>query len=166
MWRLGVLVLVLALVLAGCFRSEDPVFEDSRGDCPFNSAAIYQEMDEGNPGRFVFETDGASCKITNPDGAASHALFVPIGREWWIVQGEEARTTYALMHRSGDRLVQYMPRCQEFSARRLSSLGVQFDEDRANCTVTEARQVETLFRGWRSPLRRAMGAYRLVDEPS
>jgi len=81
------------------------------------------------------------------------------------VQCEEARPTYALMHRSGDRLVQYMPRCQEFSARRLASLGVQFDEDRDNCTATEARQVEILFRGWRLPFRRAMGAYRLVDEP-
>jgi hypothetical protein len=158
-------VLALAFALAGCFSSNGPVFDQARGDCPFETPTLYREIDEGTPGHFLFEADGASCKVTDPAGAVTHALFVPMGRNWWIVQGDEARPTYALMHRSGQRLTQYMPRCEEFSASRLTRLVVTFDEDRKNCTVTEARQIEHLFRGWPSPFRRATGAYRLVPRP-
>ena len=158
-------VLALAFALAGCFSSDGPVFDEARGDCPFETPSLYQEIDEGTPGQFVFETDGASCKVTDPDGDISHALFVPMGRNWWIVQGDEARPGYFLMRRSGERLTQYLPRCEEFSVSRLTRLGVTFDEDRKNCTVTEARQIERLFRGWPSPFRRATGAYRLVSPP-
>jgi hypothetical protein len=99
----------------------------------------------GTPGQFLFETDGASCKVTDPDGDISHALFVPMGRNWWIVQGDEARPSYFLMRRRGERLTQYMPRCEDFSASRLMRLGVTFDQDRKTCTVTEARQIDACF---------------------
>lgn len=154
------LVLASALFLGGCFSSEGPVFAEARGDCPFAAPANYREIDDGVTDVFIFASDGAYCSITNARGEVDRALFVPIGRNWWIVQGEEDRPSYALMHRTGDRLVQYHPRCEEFSAARLRRLGVAFDEERQNCTVSEARQIETLFRSWRSPFRMASGAYR------
>jgi hypothetical protein len=79
------------------------------------------------------------------------------------VQGDEEHPTYAIMRRSGDRLRNYLPRCQDYSASRLRRLGVTFDEDRRNCTVTEARQIEALFR---SRDGHATSAYRRVREES
>jgi hypothetical protein len=154
----------LCLLPASCFSSNGPVFAENRGRCPFEAPTLYEEVDpnaEGPAARFTFETDGAYCKITDPDGEVTRALFVPSGRNRWIVQGDEERPTYAIMRRSGDRLRQYLPRCQDFSASRLRRLGIAFDEDRRNCTVSEARQVETLFRGRDG---RATGAYRRVRD--
>jgi hypothetical protein len=155
-------VVALCLVLAGCFSSDEPVFTEDRGACPFTAPTVYEEVD-GTPYRFTFETDGAYCKVTDPDGDVTLALFVPIGRNRWIVQSDEESTTYAIMRRSGDRLTQYTPRCSDFSQARLRRLGVLFDEERERCTVTEARQVETLFRAWGGG--RATAAYRLVRDP-
>ena len=120
---------------------------------------LYEETEE--PNRFLFETEGNYCKVTGPDGDVTLALFIPIGRERWIVQGDEASPTYMIMRRSGDRLRQYLPRCQDYSASRLRRLGITFDGERRYCTVTEASQVETLFR---SAGGRMMGAYRRVRE--
>lgn len=156
-------VAMLCLLLAGCFSSNGPVFSADRGQCPFTTPTLYEEVDPESDAvnRFTFETDGAYCKITDPAGEVSHALFVPSGRERWIVQGDEERPTYMIMRRGGDRLRQYLPRCQDYSASRLRRLGVTFDEERRYCTLTEARQIETLFR---SAGGRMMGAYRRVRE--
>jgi len=151
----------LCLLLAGCFSSNGPLFEEERGQCPFATPTVYEEIDE-TPDRFVFETDGEYCKITNAEGGVRYALFVPIGRNRWIVQSEEDRPSYAIMQRRGDRLTQYLPRCSDFSASRLRRLGVQFDDERDRCTATDARQIETLFRSWGGG--RATGAYRRVRE--
>ena len=155
------LALTLCAALAACFSSDGPVFAEDRGQCPFTTPTLYDEIDE-TPYRFVFETDGAYCKVTDTDGNATRALFVPLGRDRWIVQGDEAQPTYAIMRRRGDRLIQYMPRCQDFSAARLRRLNVTFDEDRERCTVKDAHQVEALFRTWSGG--RATAAYRLVRE--
>jgi hypothetical protein len=157
-------ILALCAALAGCFSSDGPVFEEARGDCPFTHPTTFLEDDPNatTENRFVFERDGASCKITGPDGDVSHALFVPMGRNWWIIQGDESRPSYALIRRHGGRMTQYHPRCQEVAASRLRRLGIAFDEDRQNCTVTEARQIESAFRSWRGSFHRATGAYREV----
>jgi hypothetical protein len=151
----------LCLLLAGCFSSAGPVFSEDRGQCPFTAPMVYEEVDE-TPYRFTFETDGAYCKVTDPDNDVTLVLFVPLGRNRWIVQGDEEHPSYIIMRRNGDRLTQYLPRCQDFSASRLRRLGITFDEDRRNCTVTDARQIETLFRSWGGG--RATGAYRRVRE--
>jgi hypothetical protein len=158
------LALALCLALAACFSSDEPVFSEERGQCPFSAPTSYDEIDD-TPYRFVFETDGAYCKVTGPDDNVTRTLFVPLGRERWIVQGEdEQRPTYAIMRRRGDRLIQYIPQCRDFSADRLRRLGVIFDEERSRCTVKDAHQVETLFRSWSGG--RATAAYRLVrDQP-
>jgi hypothetical protein len=78
------------------------------------------------------------------------------------VQGDEERPTYMMMHRSGRRLTQYTPSCADFSAQRLRRLGVAYDEERKQCTATQARQIETLFRSWRSGSHPASGAYREI----
>lgn len=153
-------VAALCLLLAGCFSSNGPVFSEDRGHCPFATPAVYEEIDE-TPYRFTFETAGAYCKVTDPEGDVTLALFVPFGRNRWIVQGDEAHPSYSIMRRSGDRLTQSLPRCQDFSASRLRRLGVAFDEERRNCIVTEARQIETLFRNSNG---RAMAAYRRVRD--
>ncbi|MEQ1818429.1 MAG: hypothetical protein ABL871_07435 [Terricaulis sp.] len=152
-------VAALCLLLAGCFSSNGPVYSADRGQCPFTTPTLYEETEE--PNRFTFETEGHYCKVTGPDADVTLALFIPIGRERWIVQGDEEHPTYMIMRRSGDRLTQYLPRCQDYSASRLRRLGITFDEDRRYCTVTEARQIETLFR---SAGGRMMGAYRRVRE--
>lgn len=156
-------VAALCTLLAGCFSSNAPVFSEDRGQCPFTTPTLYEEIDPNSDAvnRFTFETDGAHCKITGPDGDVSLALFIPSGRNRWIVQGDEEHPTYAVMRRSGDRLSQYLPRCQQFSASRLQRLGVTFDEERRYCTVTAARQIETLFR---STDGRKVGAYRRVRD--
>jgi hypothetical protein len=156
-------VAALCTLLAGCFSSNGPVFAEDRGQCPFATPTLYEEVDpeSDSVNRFTFETDGAYCKITDPRGEVSRALFVPSGRNRWIVQGDEEHPSYAIMRRSGDRLTQYLPRCQQFSASRLRRLGVTFDEDQRNCTVTEARQIETLFH---STNGRLSGAYRRVRD--
>jgi hypothetical protein len=152
-------VAALCLLLAGCFSSSGPVFSEGRGQCPFTTPTLYEETEE--PNRFLFETEGAYCKVTGPDADVTLALFIPIGRERWIVQGDEEHPTYMIMRRNGDRLTQYLPRCQDYSASHLRRLGIAFDEERRYCTVTEARQIETLFRSARG---RMMGAYRRVRE--
>lgn len=162
-------VLAMALGLTGCFSSDHPLFDAERGSCPFATATIYDEVDpnaSGPPNRFVFETEGQYCKVTDPDGDVSRSLFVPAGRGWWIVQGDEARPSYGLVRRNGARLTQYLPQCKDFSAARLTRLGVTFDEDRRECAVNDAHQVEILFRAWRSPFRRPSGAFREVEAGS
>jgi hypothetical protein len=154
-------VAALCLLLAGCFSSNGPVFSEDRGQCPFTTPTAYNEVDETQY-RFVFETEGAYCKITGPDGDVTLALFVPLSRNRWIVQGDEEHPSYTIMRRSGDRLTSYVPRCQDFPPSRLRRLGVTFDEDRRNCSVAEARQIETLFRSWGGG--RAMGAYQRVRD--
>lgn len=141
-------VATLCLLVAGCFSSNGPVFSEDRGQCPFTTPTLYNERDPESdaPNRFTFETDGAYCKVTGPDADVTRVLFIPSGRNRWIVQGDEERPSYVIMRRSGDRLTQYLPRCQDFSASRLRRLGVTFDEERRNCTITEAQQIETLLR--------------------
>lgn len=155
------LALALCAVLSACFSSDGPVFSEDRGQCPFTTPTLYEEIDD-TPYRFVFESDGAFCKVTDADGNITRTLFVPLGRDRWIVQGAESRPTYAILRRRGDRLTQYIPRCGDFSAARLNRLGVSFDAERNRCTVTDAHQIETLFRSWRGG--RPTGAYRRVRE--
>ena len=154
-------IALLCLGLAGCFSSNGPVFAEDRGQCPFARPTVYEEIDQ-TPYRFVFESDGAYCKVTDPDGDVTRALFIPLGRDRWIVQVDGPQPTYMIMRRNGERLTQYMPRCRDFSASRLRRLGVVFDEERERCTVTEAPQIETLFRSWGGG--RATGAYRLARD--
>lgn len=158
-------VLLFPLALAGCFTSDGPVFEEARGRCPFTTPTLFEEIadNEAEPIRMTFETDGAYCRFTRADKETERALFVPMGRNWWIVQGDEERPSYMLLHRSGRRLTQYFPRCADFSERRLNGLHVQYDESQRYCTVSEARQIETLFRSWRSPFRTPSGAFREVE---
>src|SRR5262249_3019705 len=142
-------------------------FDSARGACPFATPTHYRELEQGqsrpaaDAELFTFETDGAFCKTTDGSGKVTHTLFVPIGGDWWIVQSDDAHPNYLMMHRSGDVLREYAPKCQDFSESRLRSLDVAFDDDRQYCTVTQARQVETLFRSWRWwPFRPAVGAFR------
>lgn len=95
-------VATLCLLLVGCFSSNGPVFSEDRGQCPFATPTLYEETED--PNRFTFETEGHYCKVTGPDGDVTLALFIPIGRERWIVQGDEASPTYMIMRqrRSAD----------------------------------------------------------------
>lgn len=160
------LVVALCAALGGCFTSQAPVFDAARGACPFATPTHYRELEQGqsrpaaDAALFTFETDGASCKTTDENGKATHALFVPIGGDWWIVQSDDEHPYYSMMHRSGGVLRQYLPKCQDFSESRLRRLNVTFDDERQYCTVTDAHQVETLFRSWRSPFRAPAGAFR------
>jgi hypothetical protein len=158
-------LLAFAFLLGGCFRSERPLFDPARGACPFATPASYQETDRSSSTeRLVFETDGAYCKITNSTGTVSRRLFVPMGRDWWIVQDKEQRPTYGLMHLAGTRLTQFTPSCSDFSPMRLRSLGVAFNKERTVCTADSAQQIETLFRSWRSPFRQASSAYQRISD--
>ena len=141
-------VLAFCVLLSGCFSSDGPLFADTRGQCPFATPTIYEEVDE-HPARFLFARDGANCVTTDEQGKQTRTLFVPIGGDWWIVQGADPHPSYMLIHRSGGRLIQYAPPCHDFSASRLSRLGVTYDDERRECTATQARQIETLFRAWR-----------------
>jgi hypothetical protein len=158
-------VLPLALLTAGCFSSREPLFEPAQGTCPFATPTALAEVERDGSvqGRFTFETAGAFCKTTDPQGKVSRSLFVPIGASWWIVQDDATAPTYVLMHRSGRKYLQYLPRCRDFSKARLTRLGVEFDEDREKCIATEARQIETLFRGWRNPFRSPSGAFEIAE---
>ena len=158
-------VLLLPLAVAGCFTSDGPVFEEARGRCPFSAPTLFKEIadNDAEPIMMTFEPDGAYCRFTQADREPERALFIPMGRNWWIVQGDEERPSYMLLHRSGARLTQYLPRCADFSESRLNRLQVQYDEGQRYCTVTEAHQIETLFRSWRSPFRAPSGAFREVE---
>ena len=164
----NVIMLMATLVLAGCFSSRAPLFEEARGRCPFAVPTHFVELGEAGapPMRVTFSTEGGYCRFTKEDGETERALFVPIGRNWWIVQGDEERPSYLLVLRSGRRLIQYLPRCADFSTRRLDRLGVAYDEAQRYCTADDPRQIETLFRAWRSPFRQASGGFRQVDDVS
>lgn len=158
------LIVSLAFLTAGCFSSRAPLFEPARGACPFEAPTTLTEVEQDGTlkERFTFESDGAFCRTTDPQGKVTRSLFVPFGSDWWIVQDEGEAPTYILMHRSGRKYLQYLPRCHDFTAARLTRLGVAFDEDRQKCTATDARQIETLFRSWRNPFRSPSGAFEVV----
>lgn len=155
-------VLALSLALGGCFSSERPLFSEASGHCPFTTPTSLQEIDE-TPSAFVFEPDGGYCRATNDQGKVSRTLFVPIGGQWWIVQDEGENPSYLLVHRTGSRLTQYLPKCEEFSESRLRQLGVTFDADRRSCTANDAHQIDVLFRSWRwGWFHQPVGAFRIV----
>jgi hypothetical protein len=141
-------MLALSLALGGCFSSERPLFAEASGHCPFTVPTTLEEVDE-TPSRFVFETSGGYCRTTDDQGKISRTLFVPIGGQWWIVQDDDEHPSYILMHRVRSRLIQYVPKCEEFSADRLRRLGVTFDTERRYCTANDAHQIDVLFRSWR-----------------
>lgn len=158
----AVALLALCLALGGCFSSERRLFPEERGQCPFTAATTLEEIDE-TPTRFVFEPSGAYCQTTNEDGRVERTLFVPIGSNWWIVQEDKDNPSYVLVHRSGSRFSEYLPKCEDFSADRLRRLGVTFDDQRQNCTANDSRQIETLFRFWRYGwFRQEVGAFRIL----
>jgi hypothetical protein len=144
----------------GEFSSDSPLFEEARGACPFVSPAIYVDTREEGGGAILFETEGTYCRFTDTSGSKARALFVPIERNWWIVQSDEPRPIYTLVQRRGTQLLQYQPLCSDFPAQRLTALGVSFNEDQSVCSATRASQVETLFRSWRSPLRQPTSVLR------
>jgi hypothetical protein len=155
-------VLALSLALGGCFSSERPLFAEASGQCPFIAPTTLQEIDE-TPSTFVFAPDGAYCRATNDQGKVSRTLFVPIGGQWWIVQDDGEHPSYLLVHRTGSRLMQYLPKCEEFSESRLRQLGVTFDSERRYCTANDAHQIELLFRSWRwGWFHQPVGAFRIV----
>jgi len=135
-----------ALMLSGCFTAAQPLFDASQSHCPFAAAETYV-TDDNPPARYVFAPEGPACRIADEEGHVTHALFIPLGRDRWIVQREELRPTYSLLRRRGPRrFLAYLPQCHDFRAAQLRRQGVTFDADRQTCTVTAARQVETLFR--------------------
>lgn len=155
-------MLGLSLALGGCFSSERPLFSEDRGQCPFTTPTTLEEID-ATPSRVVFTASGRYCQATDENGAVSRALLVPIGAQWWIVQDEEEHSFYALVHREGSRIVEYLPKCEEFSADRLRRLGVTFSDDQRECTANDARQIDTLFRAWRNRLfPKPAGAFRIL----
>jgi len=157
-----VAMLGLSLALAGCFSSERPLFSEDRGHCPFTTPTTLEEIDE-TPSRVVFTASGGYCQATDNEGRVSRALFAPIGAQWWIVQDDQDHPAYALVHREGSRIVEYLPKCEEFSADRLRRLGVTFDEGQRECTANDARQIDELFRSWRyRPFPRPVGAFRIL----
>ncbi len=157
-----VAMLALSLALGGCFSSEHPLFTEDRGQCPFTTPTTLEEIDE-TPSRVTFAASGGYCQATDNEGRVSHALFVPIGGQWWIVQDDDEHPSYALIHREGSRMVEYLPKCEEFSPDRLRRLGVTFDEGQRECTANDASQINTLFRSWRYRLfPKPVGAFRIV----
>jgi len=155
-------VLALSLALGGCFSSERPLFAEASGHCPFTTPTLLEETDE-TPSHFVFEASGNYCQTTNDEGKVERTLFVPIGGQWWIVQDDDEHPSYILVHRTGSRMMQYLPKCEEFSADRLQRLGVTFDAEQHNCTANDAHQIDTLFRSWRwGWFHRPVGAFRIV----
>jgi hypothetical protein len=165
-WRSGALamriwaILACALSLAGCFSSDSPLFEETRGACPFVSPVIYVDAHDEGGTAILFQREGAYCRFSDSSGSSARALFVPLERNWWIVQSDEPHPIYTLAHRRGTRLLQYQPLCSDFPAQRLEALGVGFNEDQSVCSPTQASQVEALFRAWRSPLRQPTSVLR------
>jgi hypothetical protein len=155
-------MLALSLALGGCFSSERPLFEEASGRCPFTAPTSLEEMDE-TPSLFVFEPSGNYCQTTDDHGKVSRTLFVPIGGQWWIVQDDDEHPSYILVHRTGSRMMQYLPKCEEFSESRLRQLGVTFDSERRYCTANDAHQIDALFRSWRwGWFHQPVGAFRIV----
>lgn len=155
-------MLALGLALGGCFSSERPLFEEASGHCPFAAPTTLEEMDE-TPSLFIFEASGGYCQTTDDHGKVSRTLFVPIGGQWWIVQDDDEHPSYILVHRTGARMVQYLPKCEEFSEDRLRRLGVIFDTERRYCAANDAHQIDTLFRSWRWGLfHQTVGVFRIV----
>jgi len=155
-------VLALSLALGGCFSSERPLFAEASGHCPFTTPTLLEETDE-TPSHFVFEASGNYCQTTNDEGKVERTLFVPIGGQWWIVQDDDEHPSYILVHRTGSRMMQYLPKCEEFSESRLRQLGVTFDAERRYCTANDAHQIDVLFRSWRwGWFHQPVGAFRIV----
>jgi|SRR6185312_12447661 len=156
-------MLALSVALGGCFSSEHPLYTEDRGQCPFATPTTLEEIGETSE-RFTFVASGGYCQATDGNGRVSRALFVPIGAQWWIVQDDDEHPSYALIHREGSRLVEYLPKCNEFSADGLRRLGVTFDDRQEECTVNDAHQIDTLFRSWRYRLfPKAVGAFRILS---
>jgi hypothetical protein len=167
-----VAALALSLALAGCFSSEHPLFAESRGQCPFTTPTAIEEVDKDaspseTPERYTFIASGGYCQTMDHTGRVSHALFVPIGDQWWIVQDDDEHPSYGLIHREGARVLEYLPKCEEFPADRLRRLGVTFNEQQTECTANDPRQIDTLFRSWRdSGHHEPGGELRIVPEAS
>ena len=155
-------MLALSVALGGCFSSEHPLYTEDRGQCPFASATTLEEIGE-NAERYTLAASGGYCQSTDANGRVSRALFVPIGAQWWIVQDDDEHPSYALIHREGSRLIEFLPKCEEFSPLRLRQLGVTFDEGQRECTANDARQIDTLFGSWRYRFfPKPVGALRIV----
>jgi hypothetical protein len=157
-------ILACALSLTSCFSSEKPLFDEARGACPFQTPTLYIDAYEEAPRPILFERDGAYCRFSDLLEGSVRALYVPSERDWWIVQSDEPRPIYTLVHRSGRRLLQYQPLCSDFSTQRLRALGVDFDKRREWCIASQPSQLETLFRSWRSPLRQPTSVLRREDD--
>jgi hypothetical protein len=163
-------VAALCCALAGCFEADGPLFPEARGACPFDTPSQWITVDpkdrsEPEPGEQIiqFETDGAFCKISGQGITEERVLFVPISHGWYILQDESGAQTYSLMRVTRTAMKNYLPACSDFNAARLRRAGIAFDDERDRCKATTPEQIETLFREWRSPFRRASSEMRRVD---
>jgi hypothetical protein len=123
--------------ILGRFESKTPLFRDSRGECPFARETILTEWSQEESGKTawgastVYTPEGNHCVTrASSDAEAVHEqrLFVPIAGNVWIVQAQdaEARPSYSIARRNGDRLEFYGPVCADFDAQTLVGAGVSY----------------------------------------
>ena len=158
------LLILAAFALSACmFTSAAPLFAPERGACPFPTGQRFETL-QSDPEEgpltagaekpvLTVAVDGTHCVLTRDDEPEpQRTLFIPMGRNAWIVQSETGGPLYFVARRRGDRLTFHFPDCDHFSARRLRRLGVVTEDEsgRTTCLASDARQIETLFRSWRT----------------
>lgn len=162
----GLLALSLAaLVLSGCFTSAAPLYDPTRGACPFRTATTLEVIQDGEREQVVFAPDGPYCR-TATGQAPSQSLFVPFGRNRWIVQdATDPPVSYSLMVKDGETFRFYIPQCVDYPKPDLHRAGIEQDKDSSNCTVTSSRQLEAVFRDRAHAEREPAAVYRVVTGP-
>lgn len=158
-------VLALATIaLSGCFTSAAPLYDPSRGACPFRSETTLEVIQDGPLERVIFAPDGPYCRATSGE-TPSQSLFVPLGRDRWIVQdATDAEVSYSLMVKDGETYRFYIPQCGDFPKDSLTRAGIERDKDGSTCTVTTPAQLETAFRNRAHAEREPATIYRVVTD--
>jgi hypothetical protein len=154
MLRLGVIV-ATALLLAGCFLSERPLFAPESGARVFGDGGRYKTY-ESRDGRFqpdetlTFRAEGSRYVITDAQGKTLSVSFHPVAGGLHVAQvsggADPGGYGYTIFRIAGDEVFVHAPDCEALDEAALKAHGI-VRRGRYECLLDGVRDPTALFAG-------------------
>ena len=144
-----------ALLLSGCFISEQPKLDLATAAAPFGEGGRYGVFERGEGDHYKRQEtfiikrrpDGA-YDFTNEKGEAIVISFHPMGGDRFLSQAKAEKDQpgygYAVFRVSGKEAFLYAPQCSDHDRAKVEALGVEIN-GQFECVVDRVKDVIGLF---------------------
>jgi hypothetical protein len=149
------IVCAVALLLSGCFISEQPKLPLTSAAAPFGEGGRYGVFERGDGDRykrqeaFVIKrrADGA-YDFTNEKGEVLQISFHPFGTGQFLSQAKAEKDQpgygYAVFRFTGNEAVMYAPQCSDQDKAKVEPFGVEVNSQ-FECVIDRVADLPGLF---------------------